>query len=244
MVSNYSMAKNRKEADARRKAGERVANCRHSQSSVEDGKGMAQHWRNNRWRDRLALSRRERQAILGTLLGDTSILVPNKRSKSPRLASNHSTVQYEWALHKARVLRRLRPVVEIVENKGYGAELVRFRSSCLPALCGIYDLVGAGHKRVNPKWLDAIGRIGLAWWYCDDGNFQRKSGIVTFHTEGFSVYENRIMRSWFARRYGDAKIYRHKRGYRVVVLPRVCAERMFRDIAAFVPKCMRYKLGQ
>jgi len=41
----------------------------------------------------LQLTTRERQAILGTLLGDSSIGYPHSGSKSPRLYSTHGYVQ-------------------------------------------------------------------------------------------------------------------------------------------------------
>ncbi|MBK8184852.1 MAG: hypothetical protein IPK63_19000 [Candidatus Competibacteraceae bacterium] len=39
-----------------------------------------------------------------------------------------------------------------------------------PCLADVYDIcVKDGEKTLAVKWLDQIGEIGLAWWFCDDG---------------------------------------------------------------------------
>lgn len=222
----------------------RKRNRRDSQSSCIDTERVAEHWRNNSWRQDFVLNEREYQFILGTLLGDTSIGFPNKRSRSPRLAFNHSTKQIEWAIHKARKLRRLQPRVRIVENPGYGRELVRVVTSCLPALRAINDLVRpAGRKTVTSAWLNALRARAIAWWYCDDGSFQYDRRVSCFHTEGFGLQGSELVREWFESRYGGAYKYHHKKRHWQVRLSVDGTKRMLREIRPYVPPVMRYKLG-
>ena len=94
----------------------------------------------------LELSDLERQAILGTLLGDSSILLPNRRSKNPRLVANHGLPQRDWVAHKARVLARLNVRVSERPNGGYGETAVRMHTSCLPCLEPIRRLVAPRAK--------------------------------------------------------------------------------------------------
>lgn len=217
---------------------------RNQQSPDLHGKGVGQHWRNNPWRSGLVLEPVERKWILGTLLGDTSISRPNARSKSPRIYANHSAKQSEWAFYKARRLFRLGPKVDFVENKGFGSELVRMRTSCLPCLNEVHELTRPnGPKQPSRDWLDALGQEGVAWWYCDDGNLLRSAFNAAFHTEGFGEEGTTTIADWVRSKYGAANIYQHRRGYFHIRMPRIATESMFEDIGRHIPECMRYKLG-
>ena len=192
----------------------------------------------------LALSKEERQAILGTLLGDCSIGYPNKRSQTPRLATTHGLVQKEWAEHKVSFLARLNMQIETVENKGYGKWSVRFHSSCLPCLLEIESIVRCnGIKRVSREWLDQIGDLGLAWWFCDDGSAGKKGGTVSFHTEGYSEEENELIADWFIDKSGyGACPYANGRGHWFVGLDRDASCWLIRHIRNYVPASMQYKM--
>lgn len=206
------------------------------------------HFRNNDWRSNIVLKRAERQFILGTLLGDTSIGLPNKRSKSPRLSSNHSLKQHDWSVYKANMLHRINPRLEILDNPGYGCQLVRMVTSCLPCLNSINSLCRPkGKKIISSEWLNSIGPRGLAWWYCDDGTLsQRRPGSVSarFHTEGFGESGTKIIQKWFNKNYGKTYIYIHKKRYFFVSLSAEATKKLFSRIKPHIPECMLYKIGK
>lgn len=189
----------------------------------------------------------ERQAILGTLLGDSCIRYPNESSTCPHVVSNHGTVQTDWALHKAKILGRLRPVISEKENRGYGARIISTKFPCLPCFVPIHDLVHReGRKRITREWLDQIGYIGLAWWLADDGSCN-PAGAFHIHTEGFPEEDVHIAVQWFEDNYGAANVLRVKQSqtgkvYHIVSLLADCRFSVLKAVAPHIPPSMDYKL--
>jgi hypothetical protein len=189
------------------------------------------------------LSSLENQAILGTLLGDTSIGYAHKNAREPRLSSTHGLIQKEWAEYKAAYLLRLGFSTRVIANAGYGEKSVCSASKCLPALREIYTITHpfTNKKTVTVKWLDQIGDIGLAWWFCDDGTACGRS--VFFHTEGYSRHENHTIAQWFCDTIGKATVVNnHKKRLCFISISSSAQCALKRIIEPHVPDCMQYKL--
>lgn len=188
-----------------------------------------------------ALTDNERSAILGTLLGDASIVYPDQGSVSPRVYGNHSIKQAEWVRHKANFLSRLGTKVTFSDNPGFGSELCSWKTSCQPCLSEIHSsVVINGRKTVTAEWLDLLGQIGLAWWICDDGS-ACDHGLL-LHTEGYSLEENNIVAEWFSDSWHEkASVYRSRK-YHLIRLSLPLTRRITSYVWDHVPKQMRYKL--
>jgi hypothetical protein len=180
----------------------------------------------------------ERQAVLGTLLGDSSIGLPNPRSLNPRLTANHSAEQRAWVEHKAALLGRLGVKVHEETNRGYGRMHVRMATRCLPCLEPIRRLVApGGRKLVTWEWLEAIGPIGLAWWICDDGGSSGRGFLL--HTEGYARAEVDLIAAWFAETYGPVSVGKKRPS---LYVSREARRAFLPLIEAHVPASMTYKL--
>ncbi len=192
------------------------------------------HWK-------LELEPGERSAILGTLLGDASLLYPHGTSEFPRLSFNHSVKQAEWAKHKRDFLHRLVWRENHWHNeRGYGGPIVNSVCSCLPAFKPIHDLCYDGSKkRVTREWLDELGAIGLAWWIGDDGS--GASGL-NLHTEGYSFDDVDLIAEWIGDKYGSCVAKLHKGKYKTIHMRAEAFREVFKLVDPFVPKCMGYKL--
>ncbi len=184
----------------------------------------------------------ERSAILGTLLGDSSLHYPHDKAITPRLSFNHSIKQAEWSRHKQQVLHRMGwREREYHNNDGYGGPILMATSACMRSLVDIHDMCYvAGRKRVNTRWLDGIGGIGLAWWIGDDGSAGKAN--LTLHTEGFPRDSVELIADWFGKRYGRCSIIKSKKYYTVNVLDDARAA-LWPTIADRVPESMQYKVG-
>ena len=187
------------------------------------------------------LSYDQRSAILGTLLGDSSILYPNKSSNAPRLSFNHGQRQEAWARHKAEFLSTLGGRVVVAKNDGYGSIHYRFTSGCSESLAEIHKIVAPdGKKAVTREWLDGVGGIGLAWWICDDGACSGNG--ATLHTEGFSDTEQEIISGWFRDNYGKASVVSGGRGHKKISISADAQRCILPIVERHVPECMQYKL--
>ena len=148
---------------------------------------------------RTSLTSLERQIVLGTMLGDSSLSYPDKLySRFPRLAHNHGPDQFEYGNWLNAQLPSLNMKGKVAKNLGYGSSILRSASSCHPDLELIHKLCTVdGKKRVNREWLDRIGPVGLAVWFMDDGS-RMGGSAARLHTEGFSFEENQCIADWFA----------------------------------------------
>jgi hypothetical protein len=183
-----------------------------------------------------------RQRLLGSLLGDGSIGLPHAKATNYRMVWTHGLPQREWVDHKAAEIACIHPTVTLAPNAGYGDTSVRMRTPCLPAVTELAGVaVRDGKKCVTVSWLDQIGDAGLAWWYCDDGHIGKRS--ANFHTEGYSREEVEIIRVWMVLQFGACSTVTTNRGHQYVRLPVSATVRLFRRIHQFIPRCMRYKLG-
>lgn len=188
-----------------------------------------------------------RSAILGTLLGDSSIQYPHATSQYPRLILVHGECQAAWLRFKATYLQPLGATVSLCQNLGYGKaqgfKTIRARTSCLEGLASIYrEVVRDGRKTVTRAWLDNLGAIGLAWWLADDGSRSAGRNNLAFHTEGFTRDESVLIADWLQSHYpGTAKL-RHYRTYWNVQLNVVMSRHICAIVGPYLPECMRYKL--
>jgi hypothetical protein len=221
--------------------GEAVAIRRHTKRRIQFGFYSHGHDRRGPSWHR-TLSELQRQAVLGTLLGDCSIGYPHETSRAPRLSTTHSVKQFEWAAHKADFLLELSPHIRIINCGGYGEQSAKLTTACSECLIEINDLVrGDGPKRINRRWLDSIGDIGLAWWFCDDGSCSGPaSGAL--HTEGYSLTEVEEIISWLRERFGVGVRLQESKGRYLVRFRKEPLQHLLRVIAPFVPDCMAYKL--
>lgn len=114
----------------------------------------------------IKLSNREKQTILGTLLGTSSIIHP-KKSKNPHLLMrcNKNSNVY-WLRCKAEELRKLsRPKSFIEDETGY-----RWNSFSNNLFFEYKNLFyEKGIKQVKMEVLDSLNDLGLCTWFLDKG---------------------------------------------------------------------------
>lgn len=194
----------------------------------------------------LNLTNDERSVILGTLLGDFSLLRPH-RTANPRLAFSHGLPQEDYAKHKMEVLHRFSWSWRIIDSDGYklDGKLIVGACSCMPIFNEILSLVCSNEsKLVTKPWLDLIDSQALAYWFMDDGSTswsETNLAFVAFHTEGYTAAENDLICSWFKDRgYCSARVaFSKRRPY--LYLPREDGFRLLDEVSPFLHSSMRYK---
>ncbi|RLC75608.1 MAG: hypothetical protein DRJ03_30015 [Chloroflexi bacterium] len=194
----------------------------------------------NRRRSISSVSDAELGLVAGTLLGDSSLVYPHAKARSPRLSFNHGKSQEEWVRYKALRLPSLCVAVTDRPNDGYGEMCCRGDSACHPGLCEMRDIAYQdGEKRVTRRWLDLVSEEGMAWWFMDDGS--RSSGdVVRFHTEGFCSADVDIIVGWLCDN-GYSAHSLPNRQYYVVYLASESSRRFARDKRRFSIPSMEYK---
>nr|WP_242026625.1 hypothetical protein [Phormidium tenue] len=191
--------------------------------------------------------------IYGTLLGDRSIISPNKYSRFPRLAWTHGEQQRAWMEYKASRLSNLQPSLYSTANAGYGATSICCRTVCHPELVQAFNLVRSdgGWKVVSCDWLSQISPEGLAWWYMDDGSLSlspQGSPQIQFHTEGYTTAENQLIAEWLTDLGYSAKVRSYTKAfsgkrYDYIATGAKAARSWLVDLQKFSIPEMDYKFG-
>lgn len=188
--------------------------------------------------------------IVGTVLGDGYI------SEAGSLNVLHSSIQERWAARKARHFG-----ATLIPTKPSGKSINEGRQFCIA--------IGKRWRSYYYPYGTKLFRDGnitsaaLAVWFCDDGSWQAypgketqgrhtawvtrtwkaKHGRIRLCIEGFSDGDRKAIRLFFIERYkaGDEEV--KLVGKRVQLeITREARDKLFSEIAAFVPEEMGYKL--
>lgn len=147
------------------------------------------------------LSPRQRQVVLGGLLGDAHLAGRKRSSSQPHLAIGHSTAQRDYVDWTASALASLgTTVTEGTHDDGTGRRhpVVNLRTAAAAAL---YEF-----RQTYPiEWLRDLDDLGLAVWIMDDGSIKATGGAsgsvsLDIHCCGFGVDFAEAAVAWFRDR--------------------------------------------
>ena len=124
---------------------------------------------------KLNLTNREKQVVLGTLLGNSSIIFPQK-SSYPHLQMRESISKGgSWIRCKAEELRKFSRAKSFVADKD------SFRWNSISDECWMYFYILCyknQKKTITPEWLDQLQDYGICCWFMDKGNLLARSSHI------------------------------------------------------------------
>lgn len=160
---------------------------------------------------RLPYKREKIGILIGMLLGDASI---TKRYNN-KITISHGEKQKEYLLWKLRMLESLGMrgyKVRSQVHNSFGPETVGYIVDVADdvKIPWLYrKMYGSGKKKLTINLLRHLNPYGLAMWYMDDGSRNHRGGgrrgydaeYFCLNTQGFSLEEHELMRSWFKKKY-------------------------------------------
>lgn len=167
-------------------------------------------WQKNNLEPRqLVLTNREKQVVLGSLLGNSSIIKPTK-SLNPHFQMRESISKGgNWIRCKAEELKRLSRKKSFVQD----ASSYRWNSISSECLIDFYNLCyDKKIKKVQPEWLDKLQDFGIACWFMDKGFLNEKycairiSRLDQDSVENIKNYFDIIDMSCTIKKFGGSKI--------------------------------------
>lgn len=196
---------------------------------------------------KFTLSGELKEISIGLLLGD---LNAQKRNVSTRLRFGQSTKhkEYLYVLYRLFMnycLTEPRVYVHATHKvTGMIYSSITFQSLSLPCFNELYDLFYLdGRKRVPSDIGSLLTPLGLAYWICDDGSFDKKGGFVVLCTESFTTVEVEVLINVLNSKF-DLKCYKSRKGdsYRIVITSDsvLHLQGLLKDI---MPSMMLYKIG-
>lgn len=142
------------------------------------------------------LSKKYKEIILGSLLGDGSLKI-YPPYKNARFSFKHSINQKEYFFWKVEQLKELSSALcywKTNKKDGLGGEKLRYQSLALKELTDVYNLTSnKGMLRIRRKWLNMMTPLSLAIWWLDDGSIivNGRRGVIC--TDPFSFKDQKIL---------------------------------------------------
>ncbi|NMB92504.1 MAG: hypothetical protein GYA31_02685 [Parcubacteria group bacterium] len=188
-------------------------------------------------RKSLSLNRKQELILVGTLLGDGSLL-PNSWGKNYRLSLRHGMSQKEYLFWKYNIFKNwtLSPPKYDVNTNSWG-----FRTISHSVFTDFAHQFYRNKKKKLPDKIEQYLKepLVIAIWWMDDGNIRKDKGIVyggMLNTQSFTVKENLRLK------YSLEKIY----GIKVLIIKDHGKQRLYisgkNDIRKFLSKIKPYCL--
>lgn len=193
----------------------------------------------------IPLSREQKDFLVGTILGDGSIVLPNKR-KNARFQVGHCEKQKEYLFWKKSIMGNLVNNIRRLEDKRGNSVMYTFNTLSHKELNFYRKLFYENNKKIVREEAGLhLNPLGLATWFMDDGS---KSGKCSYRlsTEGFSEEENHILKNILKSNFDlNVKVCgytRRDKSYFYLFLNKRNTINMTDIIKDYVIDCMRYKL--
>lgn len=177
----------------------------------------------------------QRQIIIGTLLGGSSIVKP-KNGKNCYLSMRGKYVY--WIEYKALELKNLASPKSILFEKK--TNYFRWHSLCYSCFTEFYKMFyEKNNKKIEMNTLNELRDIGLAIWFVDIGKIQNNT--ISFKTNQFGRKGTETIAQYLTEIDLKTTILERKNGFRVKI-DETSSERFLKVIAHRVPEFMEEKL--
>lgn len=180
------------------------------------------------------------QMIYGSLLGDASISNGKKGKYDCEsiFEVQHCAKQKEYTFWKYAELKNLCRSEPKEDKDGRW----RVRSFHHPFFSGLrQQWYPEGKKSINRSLLDAIGTLGLAVWYMDDGHLGKASNFIKISTCSFTEYEHQVIIDWLKSVYGIASCMKIYSGYRILAIDVGSRKDFVQLVKPYIVDSMQYK---
>jgi len=194
----------------------------------------------------LALSHTQKQVLVGTLLGDTSI--DRGVCANSRIHLVHATKQKEYLNYKKEIFNEF--FINNIDftkksiSKDYLTEFKGTTCHVNSSSSGAFNEFINFKKDVeNFKSLlnQYMTEISLAFWYMDDGN--RGTSNINLHTSGFSNEYNKILVDLIKTKFNiEASIKISKSKYNYLYFDKINSVKFINLIKPYIFPIMKYKI--
>ncbi len=190
------------------------------------------------------LSQRQKEILVGTLLGDAHLELTGRYS---RLRVDHQNAQKDYVLWKAKELEPFsltpREISETDRRSGKTYKRWHFSTRSLLIFTEFRNLFYVNRKKVIPKNIEKVmTSLSLAVWFMDDGFRRRDSKGFYLCTSSFTSREQGVLQKMLLDRFGlETKIH-HQRKLERIFVPSAFADKFNAVVKPFIHPVFRYKL--
>jgi hypothetical protein len=189
------------------------------------------------------LSERERQILIGTLLGDGGLIGTTHK----HLSMSHGIAQKDWLSWKVANLPTIfaRQTPTECKSSGFGNRaFYAITSVWHPYLDALYaEMYGTGRKRVTQDAMSEFTDLSLAVWYQDDGsiNLDPRSRQIYLCTDSFVKRDVELLATILRERFSlKCGLYK-MRSYHRIYISRRSLSAFIDLVRPYIHPCLAYK---
>ncbi len=192
------------------------------------------------------LTSKQHDLIIGSTFGDAYI---RQRDKNCNFRVSHSPLQKKYLLKKYKIMKEFtlsEPKWNMREVNGRFIETLELATFTHPVFNYYRKLFYKnGVKEISREALDLLNPRSLAFWLCDDGSYDNKQGYIVLCTNSYSIREHKIMKEYFNEIWNlDPTIGFRDKKYYYLRFKQEDSKRLIKIVELFVPRCMKYKIGE
>lgn len=194
----------------------------------------------------LKITERQRQIIIGTLLGDAH-LESQTQGKTFRLRIMHAASQkryLDWLYHELHLIAASppRPKIYVVKGRIYKSYWFDSVNSASLRFYG-HQFYRNGVKIVPKIIAKLLTPLALAVWYMDDGSIKsHETRGRILNTQGFEKKDVQLLVESLLRRFNiRSQLRKQKEGWQIFI-PAEMYYRLSETIAPHIVPSMKYKL--
>lgn len=193
------------------------------------------------------ISSREKEIVLGTLLGDGHLAM---LKTGARLEVGHSAKQKEYVFWKQKELSRwirTQPHCLRITDKRWNAIYTqwRFRTQINEFFTELHSLFYLKGKKIVPQTILEIltSPLSLAVWFMDDGGRRNDSYGLFLNTLSFTKKEHELLRHCLRKNFDlDSRLHWIQDGYRIYI-PSKDARHFCELVYPYILPSLQYKLS-
>ena len=190
------------------------------------------------------LTQRQKEILIGTLLGDAHL---EKNGRYSRVRVDHYSKHREYIYWLAQELLpfslKPRQIFETDKRNGKRYSRWHFSTKSLPIFEEFRKLFYGGKRKIIPSLLaELISPLSLAIWYMDDGFRRRDSRGFYLCTSSFTEGEQNFIQETLKTQFKLLTRVHHQHELGRIFIPSAYADRFNDLIKPFVLPVFHYKL--
>lgn len=194
----------------------------------------------------IPLSKQQKEMIVGSSLGDASIVLSGRRI-NPYFKVSHCEKQKDYLLWKKEILGNLVNKVNRLVDKRGNSTMYDIHTLSHVGLIEFRNLFYNNNIKVIKEEIEKhLTPFGLAVWFMDDGGKSGRGNNYRLSTDSFSWEDNFKLKNILERNFNlNAKVFgyqKHNDDFYYLFFDKHNAIKMTKIIKPYIVDCMKYKL--
>lgn len=190
------------------------------------------------------------EILVGLILGDLCLSRRSKNTLSVRALFKQGLIHKDYLMHLYELFNtfgsQIPKTANLLPDKRTGKihSAVSFNTYSLPCFFRLYSLFYPEGKKIVPSNIgDLLTPLSLAYWLSDDGSFDKRSGAILLHTQGFTLEQVQLLVKTLNEKFDlRSSINKSRLAFTIRISSKSLAN-LQKLLTPHMPNMMLYKIG-